>query len=167
LREVDAPNRFATSAARADGSAINGLEPDDLTRGEIDGRRQAIEAFAFLRTVPGFERSYIVDLPPQLGIRETRRIGGRLSAQRRGRADLRVEILARIPWRSLPRRQAWPAPLATPLRLTCRCPSSHAIRCSSGVSALRSAVPRWAATAHATASTTLGNSIRVPSPVWW
>ncbi|HEY3792649.1 MAG TPA: FAD-dependent oxidoreductase [Bradyrhizobium sp.] len=65
-----------TQLARPDGSAINGLEPDDLTRGEIDGRRQAIEAFNFLRTVPGFENSYIVDLPPQLGIRETRRVVG-------------------------------------------------------------------------------------------
>jgi hypothetical protein len=65
-----------TQLARADGSAINGLEPDDLTRGEIDGRRQAVAAFEFLRTVPGFEKSYIVDLPPQLGIRETRRVVG-------------------------------------------------------------------------------------------
>jgi hypothetical protein len=65
-----------TQLKRADGSAINGLEPDDLTRGEIDGRRQAVQAFEFLRTVPGFEKSYIVDLPPQLGIRETRRVIG-------------------------------------------------------------------------------------------
>ena len=65
-----------TQLAREDGTAINGLEPDDLTRGEIDGRRQAVEAFDFLRTVPGFEKSYIVDLPPQLGIRETRRVVG-------------------------------------------------------------------------------------------
>src|SRR5258708_28660683 len=65
-----------TQLARADGTAINGLEPDDLTRGEIDGRRQAVQAFEFLRTVPGFEKSYIVDLPPQLGIRETRRVIG-------------------------------------------------------------------------------------------
>ena len=65
-----------TQLKRDDGSAINGLEPDDLTRGEIEGRRQAINAFEFLRTVPGFEKSYIVDLPPQLGIRETRRITG-------------------------------------------------------------------------------------------
>src|ERR1700720_2692868 len=43
---------------------------------EIDGRRQAVNAFNFLRTVPGFEKSYIVDLPPQLGIRETRRVVG-------------------------------------------------------------------------------------------
>ena len=65
-----------TQLARPDGTAINGLEPDDLTRGEIEGRRQAINAFNFLRTVPGFENSYIVDLPPQLGIRETRRVVG-------------------------------------------------------------------------------------------
>src|SRR6266566_1256029 len=65
-----------TQVAREDGSAINGLEPDDLNRGEIDGRRQAVNAFNFLRTVPGFEKSYIVDLPPQVGIRETRRIVG-------------------------------------------------------------------------------------------
>jgi hypothetical protein len=65
-----------TQLARKDGTAVNGLEPDDLTRGEIEGRRQAIKAFEFLRTVPGFEKSYIVDLPPQLGIRETRRVVG-------------------------------------------------------------------------------------------
>src|SRR4030081_2214757 len=65
-----------TQLAREDGTAINSLEPDDLTRGEIDGRRQAVDAFNFLRTVPGFEKSYIVDLPPQLGIREPRRVVG-------------------------------------------------------------------------------------------
>jgi FAD dependent oxidoreductase len=65
-----------TQLARGDGTAINGLDPGDLTQGEIDGRRQAVEAFKFLRTVPGFEKSYIVDLPPQLGIRETRRVVG-------------------------------------------------------------------------------------------
>jgi hypothetical protein len=65
-----------TQLKRNDGNAINGLEPADLTQGEIDGRRQAVEAFQFLRTVPGFEKSYIVDLPPQLGIRETRRVVG-------------------------------------------------------------------------------------------
>ncbi|MCA1515682.1 FAD-dependent oxidoreductase [Bradyrhizobium sp. NBAIM01] len=66
-----------TQVAREDGHAINGIEPDDLTRGEIEGRKQALAAYEFLRSaVPGFEKSYIVDLPPQLGIRETRRIEG-------------------------------------------------------------------------------------------
>ncbi|QOZ38499.1 FAD-dependent oxidoreductase [Bradyrhizobium sp. CCBAU 53421] len=65
-----------TQVRRSDGGAISGIDPDDMTRGEIEGRRQAVEAFKFLRTVPGFENSYIVDLPPQLGIRETRRVIG-------------------------------------------------------------------------------------------
>jgi FAD dependent oxidoreductase len=65
-----------TQVSREDGRAVNGLEPDEMTRGEIEGRRQAVQAFEFLRTVPGFEKSYIVDLPPQLGIRETRRVVG-------------------------------------------------------------------------------------------
>ena len=58
-------------------------------RGEIDGRRQAVAAFNFLRTVPGFEKSYIVDLPPQLGIRETRRVVGGYMLERQRRARLR------------------------------------------------------------------------------
>ncbi|ANV99146.1 FAD-dependent oxidoreductase [Bradyrhizobium icense] len=65
-----------TQLAREDGTAISGIDPDQMTRGEIEGRRQAVQAFEFLRTVPGFEKSYIVDLPPQLGIRETRRVVG-------------------------------------------------------------------------------------------
>src|SRR5258705_6385374 len=65
-----------TPLAPSDGTPINSLAPPDLTRGEIDGRRQAVNAFNFLRTVSGFEKSYIVDLPPQLGIRETRRVVG-------------------------------------------------------------------------------------------
>lgn len=65
-----------TQVSREDGAAVSGIDPDEMTRGEIEGRRQAVAAFEFLRTVPGFEKSYIVDLPPQLGIRETRRVIG-------------------------------------------------------------------------------------------
>jgi hypothetical protein len=65
-----------TQLACEDGTAVSGIDPDQMTRGEIEGRRQALQAFEFLRTVPGFEKSYIVDLPPQLGIRETRRVIG-------------------------------------------------------------------------------------------
>src|SRR5437588_4859292 len=45
-----------TQLAREDGTAVNGLEPDEMTRGEVEGRRQAVKAFEFLRTVPGFEK---------------------------------------------------------------------------------------------------------------
>src|SRR3954451_9633233 len=36
-----------TQLAGADGRAINGLEPDELTHAEIEGRRQAVQAFEF------------------------------------------------------------------------------------------------------------------------
>jgi hypothetical protein len=65
-----------TNVGRADGTAVNGVDAGDLSRGEIEGRRQIVDAFAFLKTVPGFEQAYIVDIPPQLGIRETRRVRG-------------------------------------------------------------------------------------------
>src|ERR1700750_47086 len=44
-----------TQLKRSDGSAINGLEPDDMTRGEIDGRRQAGPAFEIFATGPGLQ----------------------------------------------------------------------------------------------------------------
>jgi hypothetical protein len=100
-----------TQLARRDGRAINGIEPDDLTRGEIDGRRQAIEAFEFLRTVPGFEKSYIVDLPPAARYPRDAARGRRLHVERRGRARLRVI-------RRLHRRQ-WLAD-GIPCRRRCR-----------------------------------------------
>jgi hypothetical protein len=66
-----------TQMKRADGAAIDGTDADELTAGEIEGRRQAIAFFDFLkREAPGFGKAYIVDTPPQLGIRETRRITG-------------------------------------------------------------------------------------------
>jgi hypothetical protein len=52
-------------------------DPESLTRADIEGRRQALTYAAFLRArVPGFEDSYVAGFPPQIGIRETRRIGG-------------------------------------------------------------------------------------------
>ena len=59
----------------ANGRALNGADADELSAGEIEGRRQAVAFFDFLkREAPGFADAYIVDMPPQLGIRETRRI---------------------------------------------------------------------------------------------
>jgi hypothetical protein len=66
-----------TQLRREDGGAIDGTDVDDLTRGELAGRQQALDAFTFIRDrTPGFEGSYIVDIAPQIGIRETRRIVG-------------------------------------------------------------------------------------------
>jgi hypothetical protein len=59
------------------GKAIDGTDAAELSAGEILGRRQARAFFDFLkREAPGFADSYIVDIPPQIGIRETRRVTG-------------------------------------------------------------------------------------------
>src|SRR5579872_1205389 len=66
-----------TQVKNADGRAVNGTNAREFSAGEIEGRRQAIAFFEFLRReVPGFGNAYVVDIPPQLGVRETRRIGG-------------------------------------------------------------------------------------------
>lgn len=66
-----------TQLSNEDGSAVDGTDVWQLTRGELQGRRQAWDAFDFIRrTAPGFENSYIVDIAPQVGIRETRRSVG-------------------------------------------------------------------------------------------
>jgi hypothetical protein len=66
-----------TQLRREDGGAIDGTNIDELTRGELTGRQQALDAFTFIKDrTPGFEDSYIVDIAPQIGIRETRRIVG-------------------------------------------------------------------------------------------
>jgi FAD-dependent oxidoreductase family protein len=66
-----------TQLSNPDGSAVDGTDVDQLTHGELQGRRQAFDAFDFIKhRTPGFEDSYIVDLAPQVGIRETRRVFG-------------------------------------------------------------------------------------------
>lgn len=66
-----------TQVANPDGSAINGVDAVQLSFAEIEGRRQIGDAFSLLQeAIPGFADSYIVDIPPQIGIRETRRVMG-------------------------------------------------------------------------------------------
>lgn len=65
-----------TQLANVQGNAMDGTDADELTQAEVLGRRQIAEVAGFLREVPGFERSYIVDIAPQVGIRETRRVRG-------------------------------------------------------------------------------------------
>jgi len=66
-----------TQIRNAEGGAMNGVDARQLSDGEIEGRRQIGEYFRFLKAeVPGFEQSAIVEIAPQVGIRETRRIEG-------------------------------------------------------------------------------------------
>ena len=55
---------------------IDPLDPDDLTRAEIEARGQAMELLAFFQSdVPGFAKARITTAT-QIGIRESRRIVG-------------------------------------------------------------------------------------------
>lgn len=66
-----------TQLSNPDGSAADGTDVQALTAGELEGRRQIVDYLRFLRAkVPGFEQAYILDIAPQLGIRETRRLVG-------------------------------------------------------------------------------------------
>jgi hypothetical protein len=66
-----------TQIRNAAGMAMDATDARQLSEGELEGRRQITEYFRFLRAeVPGFETSAIIDIAPQVGIRETRRIVG-------------------------------------------------------------------------------------------
>lgn len=56
---------------------VDGTSPEDLTRAEIEGRRQMMSITGFVRKyVPGFEDSYLLQSAAHVGVRETRRIVG-------------------------------------------------------------------------------------------
>jgi glycine/D-amino acid oxidase-like deaminating enzyme len=56
---------------------VDATDPEQLTRAEVEGRRQVREYARFLRDrVPGFEASVVVATSPAIGIRESRRIHG-------------------------------------------------------------------------------------------
>ncbi|MCE5198412.1 MAG: FAD-dependent oxidoreductase [Armatimonadota bacterium] len=56
---------------------VNGIDAGDLTRAEIEGRRQMMSIVAFVKKyVPGFEHAFLLRSAAHVGIRETRRIIG-------------------------------------------------------------------------------------------
>lgn len=66
-----------TQIRNPDGSAVSGIDAMQMSHGEIQGRRQAWDTFEFIKKVtPGFANAYIVEIAPQIGIRETRRVIG-------------------------------------------------------------------------------------------
>jgi hypothetical protein len=57
---------------------VDGTNAADVTRAEIDGRKQLRDIVRTCRSLlPGFEHSFLVDTSAYLGVRETRRIRGR------------------------------------------------------------------------------------------
>ncbi len=62
---------------------VDPLDPDDLTRAEIESRLQAMQLLEFFRLrVPGFAGARIAATGTQVGIRESRRIVGRYTLTR-------------------------------------------------------------------------------------
>ncbi|HET7770942.1 MAG TPA: FAD-dependent oxidoreductase, partial [Chloroflexota bacterium] len=56
---------------------LDGTNPDDLTKAEIEGRRQVFALLEFMRReCPGLERVKLGEIAAQIGVRETRRIVG-------------------------------------------------------------------------------------------
>ena len=56
---------------------INPLDPDDLTRAEVEARRQVMELVRFFKTrIPGFRQARLAGTATQTGVRESRRIIG-------------------------------------------------------------------------------------------
>jgi FAD dependent oxidoreductase len=73
--EMCQPGCVATVAVKV--SDVRALQAEELTRAEIEGRRQAFIFEDFFRQeVPGYESSRIIGLSHQIGVRETRRVYG-------------------------------------------------------------------------------------------
>ena len=66
-----------TQLSNADGSPVDGTDALQLSAAEVQGRRQIVDFFSFLReSAPGFENAYLLEIAPQVGVRETRRVLG-------------------------------------------------------------------------------------------
>jgi hypothetical protein len=58
-------------------TGYDAVRVEDLTAAELEGRRRIAALVAFARAhLPGFERCYLVDTAPQLGVRQTRLLQG-------------------------------------------------------------------------------------------
>ena len=69
------PGVYRVNTSRVQG--LDGTKVEDLTKAELEGRRQAFELLEFFRKYfPGFENATLIDTATQIGIRETRRIVG-------------------------------------------------------------------------------------------
>src|SRR5258708_15877409 len=64
-----------TQIRNPDGSAVSGIDAEELAWGEAEGRRQVWDTFQFIReSTPGFDPASIAQIAPQSGIRATRRL---------------------------------------------------------------------------------------------
>ena len=74
------PGEYIGAMTRVRGPGGEPLDVTDLaqaTAGELEGRRLAEEAAAFVKEhVPGFAEAFLADTAPNLGVRESRRVVG-------------------------------------------------------------------------------------------
>jgi hypothetical protein len=87
---------------------VDPLDPDDLTRAEIEARGQAMRLVAFFRArVPGFANARIAATATQIGVRESRRIVGEYTLTR-------DDILERRTFEDAVARSAYPIDIHNP-----------------------------------------------------
>jgi glycine/D-amino acid oxidase-like deaminating enzyme len=87
---------------------IDPLDPDDLTRAEVEARAQTMQLLAFFRRdVPGFANARIAATAAQIGIRESRRIVGAYTLTR-------DDVLAARTFEDAVARSAYPIDIHNP-----------------------------------------------------
>lgn len=73
--ETNKPGEVIVNTTRISG--LDGSNPWDLSKGEVEGRRQARILTEFLtKRVPGFEKAEMLYTGPNIGVRSTRQIKG-------------------------------------------------------------------------------------------
>lgn len=77
IRLYEAPNDGERIVNATQVNGIDGTCVADLTRAELEGRRQVPRVVDFLRRhAPGYEKCFVSQMPAVIGVRETRRVLG-------------------------------------------------------------------------------------------
>jgi hypothetical protein len=59
-------------------TGFDGIAVEDLTRADLEGRERIARLLDHIKAnMPGFERAFVVDVAPQIGVRQTRLLDGR------------------------------------------------------------------------------------------
>ncbi len=58
-------------------TGLDGIDVEDLTRADFEGRERIAALIPYVREkLPGFEQAFVVDVAPQIGVRQTRLLEG-------------------------------------------------------------------------------------------
>ena len=58
-------------------TGLDGIDIEDLTRADFEGRERIAALVPYVREkLPGFEQAFVVDVAPQIGVRQTRLLDG-------------------------------------------------------------------------------------------